>query len=77
MTNDVNKRAQFVENRKSIAEEAKNLADASDKKFLIDEGFIGVLGTSLTTVFSQYQDSAKAIIALGGTSAALIATSHV
>lgn len=77
MTDEADKRAKLVANREKIAEEAKKLADASDKKFLIDAGFIGGLGTAITTIFSQYGGSAMGSSILGASSASLIALSHV
>jgi len=77
MVNDADKRARLVENRQAIADKANQLADASDKKFLIDAGFIGGLGTAITTIFAQYGGSPAGSTILGASSASLITLSHI
>lgn len=72
MKNDIEKRAQLIENREEIAAEVEKRADAADKKFLIDAGFIGGLGTAVTTKLAQFENASNALTLLGTGSAVLL-----
>ncbi len=71
------KKAALIANRKDISERAFKIAETADKKFTVDAVFIGVLGTSATTVFNQYGGSPLATMIVGLSSATLIAASHI
>lgn len=77
MNDNIDKKSELIATRKAISERAFKIAEAADKKFSVDGVFIGGLGTAMTTIFAQNGGSALGTTFLAGSSAALVASSHV